>query len=59
MKCNFSSLEKEQPLDNKDMRCICNKLICQIDNNVIEIKCNKCKRIIRILTKEIIDIKII
>lgn len=48
---------KEEPLEG-EQRCICNKLICEIKDNVIEIKCNKCKRFIRIITKGIDDIQI-
>lgn len=37
-----------------EQRCVCNRLICivncVIQNDVIEIKCAKCKRIIKITT---------
>ncbi|MHB8926877.1 MAG: hypothetical protein ACYC9Q_04335 [Bacillota bacterium] len=34
-------------------RCICNKLICIVRGDKIEIKCNKCKRLVTIYTKGI------
>ena len=37
-------------------RCICNRLICIIKNNNIEIKCSRCKRIIIIETNGIKNI---
>lgn len=36
------------------VRCLCNKLLCTRSGNIIEIKCNKCKRILRIETAGII-----
>lgn len=38
-------------------RCICNKLLCIIRGDTIEIKCNKCKRFTRIKTKGIVEIE--
>ncbi|SHE71676.1 hypothetical protein SAMN02745133_00972 [Desulforamulus putei DSM 12395] len=52
------SCEPNENLLLGEQRCICKKLICEIKNNVIEIKCNKCKRFIRIITKGIDDIQI-
>lgn len=34
----------------ENLRCICNRLVCKIDDDVIEIKCPRCKRLIRIYT---------
>jgi phage FluMu protein Com len=36
------------------VRCLCNRLLCIRSGNNIEIKCNKCKRILRIETTGII-----
>ena len=36
-----------------EQRCKCNKLICIIKDDDVEIKCNKCKRIMVIRTKGI------
>lgn len=33
-----------------ELRCICNRLICVVAGDVIEIKCAKCKRLVRIET---------
>lgn len=41
----------------EDFRCQCKKIICQIDGNIIIIKCRHCKRFIHIQTKGIIDIE--
>lgn len=40
-------------LSNIEQRCKCNKLICVTKDDDIEIKCNKCKRIMVIRTKGI------
>jgi phage FluMu protein Com len=40
-----------------EQRCICNRLICIIKGDVVEIKCPKCKRILEIFTKGIIHIE--
>lgn len=37
-------------------RCLCNRLICIIEDSVIEIKCARCKRMTRIYTAGIEDI---
>lgn len=39
-------------------RCKCNKLLCVIKGNDIEIKCNKCKRLMVIKTSGILDMDI-
>lgn len=41
----------------EDLRCICNKLLCVIKGNAIEIKCNKCKRLVTIYTQGVKDIR--
>ena len=41
--------------DEEMLRCTCNKLICVIKDDTIEIKCNKCKRITSIKTKGILE----
>ncbi len=48
---DFATLEEE--------RCKCNKLLCILKGDNIEIKCNKCKRLMTIKTKgiEAIEIK--
>ncbi len=33
-----------------ELRCICNRLICVVVGDAIEIKCPKCKRLVRIET---------
>lgn len=40
------------------IRCTCNKLLCVINGNNIEIKCNKCKRTMVIKSKGIINVEI-
>ena len=35
------------------VRCVCNKLVCAVRGNVIEIKCGKCKRLVVIHTRGI------
>lgn len=44
--------------EGEPVRCICNKLICIRYGDVIEIKCNKCKRMISIYTRGIDRIEI-
>lgn len=39
-------------------RCVCNKLLCVINENNVEIKCNKCKRLMVIKTAGIEGIEI-
>lgn len=47
-----------QSIENKgELRCICHRLLCKIKDNVIEIKCAKCKRLIYIHTSEISKIE--
>ena len=43
---------------SKQQRCTCNKLLCIVKENTIEIKCNKCKRIMLIKTKGIEGVEI-
>jgi len=33
-----------------EQRCLCHRLICIVRDDIIEIKCPKCKRLIRIIT---------
>jgi phage FluMu protein Com len=47
-----ASNEKQQTYKG-EQRCICNRLICIIKGDVIEIKCPKCKRMMEIVTKGI------
>lgn len=49
---NLISMEEKT-----DQRCECNRLLCVIQGNIIEIKCPKCKRIHRIYTKGIVRIE--
>ncbi len=42
-----------------NLRCICNRLICKIDADIIEVKCARCKRIIQIHTNGIDKIECI
>jgi len=44
--------------DAHPIRCLCNKLVCIRYGDVIEIKCNKCKRMISIYTKGIERVEI-
>ncbi len=43
---------------SEQQRCICNKLLCIVRENTIEIKCNKCKRIMLIKTKGIENVEV-
>lgn len=45
--------------DKQGERCKCNKLLCIIKGNDIEIKCNKCKRMMIIRTDGIKGMDII
>ncbi|MCR4441352.1 MAG: hypothetical protein QHH10_04320 [Peptococcaceae bacterium] len=42
----------------KLVRCRCNKLLCAANGNEIEIKCNKCKRLLTIKTCGIISVEV-
>lgn len=42
----------------REKRCVCNRLICVQNGNVIEIKCPKCKRLVRIRTRGIDEITV-
>lgn len=53
MEDNKENAAVESQLPNVEQRCKCNKLICVIKDDDIEIKCNKCKRIMVIRTKGI------
>ncbi len=44
--------------DQEDLRCVCNRLICVFNGNAIEIKCAKCKRLVRIETAGITEVQI-
>ncbi len=44
------STNEEGLLYEGEQRCICNRLICIIKGDVVEIKCPKCKRMLRIFT---------
>lgn len=36
------------------IRCLCNKLIAEIDNGTLEILCKKCKRVVRLKVENVI-----
>lgn len=48
----------DNPQDQGYLRCRCNKLLCVVKDNDIEIKCNKCKRLMIVKTKGIVDVEI-
>ena len=48
---------ERHPLYEGEQRCICNRLLCIIKGDVIEIKCPKCKRMLKIATKGIEQIE--
>lgn len=52
------TVKKSNYEDIRDKRCKCNKLLCVIKGSDIEIKCNKCKRMLLIKTAGILDIDI-
>ncbi|NLK00370.1 MAG: hypothetical protein GX318_03905 [Clostridia bacterium] len=39
--------------EEKQLRCVCNRLVCITNGMNIEIKCGKCKRLIVIKTRGI------
>jgi len=41
----------------ENFRCQCKKIVCQIEGDMVIIKCRHCKRYIHIKTKGIIDIQ--
>ena len=41
----------------KDFRCTCKKIVCQIEGDMVIIKCRHCKRYIHIQTKGLIDVE--
>jgi len=43
--------------DMQDFRCTCKKIIFQIEDDRIIIKCRHCKRYIHIRTKGLIDVE--
>lgn len=51
-----SSEEAAAPHE-RSIRCLCNRLICKSSEGVIEIKCPKCKRIVKIHVGKIGDIE--
>lgn len=44
--------------NQEELRCVCNRLICVFNGNAVEIKCAKCKRLIRIETAGITGVQI-
>lgn len=42
----------------REQRCLCNKLTCVIRGDVVEIRCNKCKRMTYIYTRGIEGVRI-
>jgi hypothetical protein len=54
MKNNKAEISTEENLLYEgEQRCICNRLVCVVKGNVVEIKCPKCKRMVRISTSGI------
>ncbi len=43
--------------ESEEQRCICHKLVCVVKGDIIEIKCNKCKRVTYIHTNGIVRIE--
>ncbi|MDH7578139.1 MAG: Com family DNA-binding transcriptional regulator [Bacillota bacterium] len=52
----ISAAEKNSELQG-ELRCICNRLICKVQDGAIEIKCPKCKRLIKISVSSIKQIE--
>ena len=42
----------------QEKRCVCNRLICVLNGDIIEIKCPKCKRLVKIHTRGIEEIRV-
>jgi len=55
---NRQGVQPEAKTQGEPVRCLCNKLISIRYDNVIEIKCNKCKRMVTIHTHGIDRIEI-
>lgn len=55
---------KKEEADHCDLiiyeqeRCLCNKLICIVKGQNIEIKCNKCKRLMIIKTNGVVGVEV-
>jgi hypothetical protein len=45
-------------LNDEEERCLCNKLICIVKGPNIEIKCNKCKRLMIIKTNGVVGVEV-
>ncbi|MHB9145032.1 MAG: hypothetical protein ACYC5Y_06810 [Symbiobacteriia bacterium] len=48
----------ELDAEGHEQRCRCNKLICVINGDVVEIRCNKCKRMTYIYTRGIEGVRV-
>ncbi|MBO8167598.1 MAG: hypothetical protein H0Z35_00270 [Thermoanaerobacteraceae bacterium] len=46
-------MEKEKVEQLENLRCQCGKIVCQLDEKIVVIKCRHCKRFIVINTKGI------
>lgn len=44
-------------LEEKPLRCACNKLLCIVKGDNVEIRCNKCKRYTLIRTEGIVSVE--
>jgi len=49
-------------IDNKrnskrDIRCLCDKLLAEINNGSIEILCKRCKRVVRLKLENVIHLE--
>ena len=40
-----------------DLKCLCGKIVCQKEDNIIIIKCRHCKRLIIIKTQGVTSIE--
>ena len=43
---------------SRPVRCPCNRLVCMVEGDEVAIKCSRCKRIIRIRTRGIVDVRV-
>lgn len=39
-----------------NLRCLCGKLVCIIEGNEVQIKCNRCKRIVVVQTEGVVGV---
>ncbi|MDH7578137.1 MAG: hypothetical protein QHH75_10045 [Bacillota bacterium] len=50
LKAGLACAPERGEVPQGELRCVCNRLICVVAGDVIEIKCSKCKRLVRIET---------